>query len=53
MLEENQVLKGGQCDWRSQAGGSRYMTRLPHLYRGEEFGLHSKADGKPGQVSQG
>lgn len=27
------------------------MTRLPHLYTGEESGLHSKADGKPGQVS--
>ena len=27
------------------------MTKLPHLYTGEESGLHSKADGKPGQVS--
>lgn len=52
MLEENQALKGGQCGWRSQAGGSReYTTRLPHLYSGEEFGLHSKADEKPGKVS--
>lgn len=36
-------------DWNKQAGGSRYMTRLPHLYRGEEFDLYSKADGKPGK----
>lgn len=39
VLEENQALKGGQCGWRSQVGGSReYTTRLPHLYSGEESG---------------
>lgn len=51
MLGENEVLKGGWCGWRSQAGKRSVVwdKAATSFTAKEESGFDSKDDGKPGK----